>query len=637
VNSIRSQRTSLLAAAAVLLAMSFWAPSADAVGPRTLKGLRQAECPPDYRPGGIKAEYSQADIEDALEDERYLIAAGVRVVIPTPPPSVDWHQDPINSQTFRNGLASLNWTQVLFAAYLEGGQAQQEQALEQAAALIIDWIQTQQRGGPTTTEEAWGSKRAGDRLTLISYLARIGTCERDSSGDRLLSKAEAAILLDSVVDHARYIERHRSSNNHGLFDAYALAVAAENLRFMKQAKHWRNLGVNRFENVLRERLIEEEGIWLDHSTTYHFAAVSLLERLLQLPHTGDRSLRRLRTTMQKASAGLVEKPNGARLQWGDSNGNRSPAEFAAAAESLDGMATMRRSGLAFVREDDSYLAMLASYHNRVHKHSDELSFGLFDRGHQIISDTGDYERDAGAWRDFTTSAYAHSTVTVDGQTFPRTDAEAYGSGIIATGSAPAAGGGNWYAARTRNPLVNAQGVSHHRWFLYKPREVLVIVDRLRSELPHAYTRYFHLGPDIAQAARAGGGLNLSADSFDGSLIDRSAGVASTLHTIRGRGQNAPSGSPFPHDPGGLQGWTSPGFEEAVERWTAALYTPSATDADFITSIGLDSDDTRGSLISSPTSGVLQVQLRTGPEVGGSAGPALQVVRDGAELEITESP
>ena len=333
-----------------LVAAMQLAPAADAVGPRTLKKLRQAPCPPDYRPGGIKAEYSSAEIDDALDDDRYDVAVGQRPVL-TPP--VDWTQDPIGSQTFRNALHALNWTQVLFAAHLERGPAQQELALEKATALFLDWIAANPRGDDTVPESAWGTKRAGDRLTLITYLARSRPAKQTLS-----ALAGGAELLDAAADHALYIERHRSSNNHGLFDAYALAVAAENLPFMRQAKHWRKLGVQRFESVLRGRIVDDEGIWLDHSTTYAFAVVSLLERLLALPNTGDKSLRKLLGRMERAAAWLVEKPNGARLQWGDSGAGRRRRSSSTQPKTSTASKMMRRSGLAFVRDGDSYLAAL---------------------------------------------------------------------------------------------------------------------------------------------------------------------------------------------------------------------------------------------------------------------------------------
>jgi len=617
----------MLIAALALLGAAQLAPTADAVGPRTLKKLRQAPCPPDYRPGGIKAEYSAADIDDALDDDRYHVAVDQRPVLVPP---IDWHQDPIGSQTFRNALHALNWTQVLFAGYLERGQADQERALNKATAIFLDWIRNNPRNGPATAEEAWGTKRAGDRLTLITYLARVATCEGT------ISRSVAGELLDSAADHALYIERHRSSNNHGLFDAYALAVAAENLPFMKQAEHWRKLGVRRFESVLRGRIIDDEGIWLDHSTTYDFAVVSLLQRLLALPNTGDKSLRKLLGRMERAAAWLVEKPNGGRLQWGDSGGQRAPQEFVDAAADLDGLESKRRSGLAFVRDGDAYLATMASYFNRVHKHSDELSFGLYDAGRQVVSDTGDYERDAGAWRDFTTSAYAHSTLVVDGEPFERTDEAAYGSGIAAAGRGPSASGSDWYAIRGSNPLLASKGITHQRWFVYKPGEVLVIVDRVESSAPHSYTRYFHLGPTIDQAPRVGGGLTLSDGAWEGTLIDRSP-TTSQLYTIRGRYENSPAGVPFASDPGGLQGYTSPSFENVTPRWTAAFNTGTGDEEDFVASVGLDASQTRADLVGEPTATRVALRLRTGAGPPGTQGAGLEIVRDGAELQITETP
>ena len=67
---------------------------------------------------------------------------------------------------------------------------------------------------------------------------------------------------------------------------------------------------------------------------------------------------------------------------------------------------------------------------------------------------------------------------------------AYGSGLIAAGE-----GEGWYAIEGRNRLLEGQGVDHQRLFLYRPGTALVIVDHVRSDVAHTYTRYLQLHPD----------------------------------------------------------------------------------------------------------------------------------------------
>jgi hypothetical protein len=446
----------------------------------------------------------------------------------------------------------------------------------------------------------------GDRLTLISYLLRLGTCEK------VLGKSAASDMLDAVNSHAAWIERFPSSSNHGLFDAYGLRVASVELPFMRAAERWRKLGTKRFGTVLNRRIFPDEAIWLDHATNYAFAVVDLVDRFLKIPGTNDRGLRRLLRRMRREAAWLVEADD-RRLQWGDSNASPAPESYIARSHRQQGLEAKLRSGLAFVRDGGGYLAVLASYLSRVHKHSDDLSFELYDRGHQIVGDTGSFGRDAGVVRDFERSAAAHSTLTVDGKPFEHDGESTYGSGLQAAGR-----GDGWYAVNGRNPLLAGLGVNHRRWVVYRPGQALIVVDRVRSAAAHTYTRHLHFGPDLSLGLPVGGAADLTAAGFDGGVFDRSS-VPSQM--TRARGQEAP-----------LQGWTYPGFSQEVPRWTASL-SSTAANADYVTSIALTGQNVHAQLGSTPSANRLKLGLRNGTGPTGS----LEIVRDGKTLAVDARP
>jgi hypothetical protein len=595
-------------------------PPAQAVSQRSLKALRQAPCPPEYLPGGSERTYSAADREDALENDRYRIVADWYAVLK--PPNIDWNQDPHNSQSWRNSLAELNWIKILYAIYLESPSASERRlALEKARDLVLDWIRNQPRGGPTTSPSAWRTKSTGDRLAQFAYLARAASCED------LLTVAESSEILDAADAHGRWTKNHRVPNNHGLFDSFGLVAASQQLPFMQAADDWRKVGKRNFGEVAFGRVARGEGIWLDQSSQYHFASTAMVNRFLTLNGTRRPSLKALRRRMEDSAAWLVEQPDGRRVQWGDSNAAQVPDKYVRDAADDRGLKAMLRSGLAFVREGGAYLSVLASYHNKIHKHSDDLSFGIFDHGHQIVSDTGDFERDPSAIRAFELSPQAHSTLTVDGGDFPRDDRNAYGSGLAATGS-----DGHWRAVLGANPLLKARGVGHRRWIVYKPGVAAIIVDRVRSPKAHTYDRFFHFGPDVTVGPvcnslgvpvfPAGTTLQLSAGGFDGAVFDNSS-VPSSIETVRGR--DAPN----------LQGWTYPEFEQRTARCTAR-YTASAADADFVASLALTGADTRAALVGPAGRNKIELALRTGSGAGSSAG-RLEIKRDDARLRVRFEP
>jgi hypothetical protein len=276
------------------------------------------------------------------------------------------------------------------------------------------------------------------------------------------------------------------------------------------------------------------------------------------------------------------------------------------------MLVLAKSGLAVVKEPGSFLSVDAGFHERAHKHSDELSFDLFDRGHRVVSDTGMYQKDPGKIRNFVRSARAHSTLTVDRRDFPRSARYAYGSGLKAAGT-----GAGWYAIQARNPLLRRQAVLHTRLFLYKPGVALIVVDRVRSPNKHSYDRYFQLGPHVDIQPEDPNELRLEAAGLHASLYSESSVGRERRSNVRG------SRKP-------LAGWTSPSYRDLTPRWTVDLRS-AAADADYVTTIGLDSSRLHATLGSVGLS-------RTSLNLASYAVPAgtLTVRRDGSRLTVTQA-
>ena len=256
---------------------------------------------------------------------------------------------------------------------------------------------------------------------------------------------------------------------------------------------------------------------------------NLLQRFLTIPGVSDPGLQSLHARMTDIAGWLIE-PDDRIVQFGDSAQSHPPTQYQNAADNDSGLLTLKRSGIAFVKAAGSYLATMTSFWNTTHKHSDELTFDLFEDGHRIVSDTGEYHRDRGKWFDFTRSSRAHSTLTVDGESFGRSGKSTYGSGIIASGS-----GDGWHAIQSRNPILAKRfGVEHRRWLVYKPGVALFVVDRVRSGRPHTYERFIHLGPDLTINPQSGfvGLSETTGQNFEGRVRDAGTSVADAAHRPR---------------------------------------------------------------------------------------------------------
>jgi hypothetical protein len=493
---------------------------------------------------------------------------------------------------------------VLLYAYDQGDR----RALLQARRIMVDWVKRNPLGGEDTPPMAWMNLVAGDRVSFLGYVTRASACEG------MLPDKPAKLLLDAMLAHGDYLSTGGGyfESNHGLFTDLGLyLLATRYMSFHGQATEWAQLAESRFPQTLAGRT-SAEGIWKEHSAGYHFLAIRLAERYLSF-HGPDPATEGTLAQLEAAAPWFVA-PDGETPLIGDTEEERVEPEYRRAARQLDGMGVFQQAGFAVVRQSKRYFAALAGYHNGSHKHSDDASFELHDQEIRVLTGAGRFGFDRTELRDFNVSNEAHSTLTVDDAEWPRNGEGAYGSGILATGQ----GGSDWHAVLVRNPLVEAQGVSHSRLFLYHPRIGLVIDDQLSASEKHKYRRYLQFGHEINVTRTGRRTLNLAADGFAGCVRDeRVGGVGSKLGIHRGR-ENPMRGFYFPK-----QG-------PPVPRWTARLQSKGAT-VEHLLAIGLEQGcPVRLEWLDGP--GILDFNLHR----GGRESLNISVGQSGGTLVVTET-
>jgi hypothetical protein len=152
----------------------------------------------------------------------------------------------------------------------------------------------------------------------------------------------------------------------------------------------------------------------------------------------------------------------------------------------------------------SYLAQIASFHSRVHKHADHLSFVWFDKGRDILIDPGRYAYAGrtspnsdlfrqGFWysdpkRIYCESTRAHNTVEIDGSSFPRAKVKPFGSALVYAGVE-----GDGECAVTYCEATHFRSVRHNRQIIMGPGHFLLVLDWLydRTGGEHEYRQCFN--------------------------------------------------------------------------------------------------------------------------------------------------
>jgi len=430
-------------------------------------------------------------------------------------PPIDWGMDPHESARFQAHLSNWHFLDTLLGGYRQTGDPR---LLRQAAEIALDWTAANPRSDPQGGPGTWSGKITGDRAPRLAYILRASQCPG------VLRPDERRTLTASLREHIDILMGPESEGdtNHALYVQLGVAGVMRQLPDFPGAEDILDEVASRFERILRGRLAE--GVWLEHSTSYQFLAIRVVERFLRWVGGRRPGLERDLQRMRRAAAWLVA-PDGRHTLLGDSRMLTAPDDIAAFAERQRGMKVFRDAGIAVVRGDGSHLVVAAGFHNTTHKHADELSFELSEAGRRVVTDTGMYHKDPGEIRDFVVSARAHNTLTVDGETFKVTSpGRAYGSALLATGE-----GEGWYAILGRNPLLRKQGVRHQRLFLYRPGQALIVLDRAEGEAEHRFERHVHLAPAVRVRGAGRGAFELGAPGFAGHLRQ----AADTARTARG--------------------------------------------------------------------------------------------------------
>ena len=584
-------------AACLLVGAAAPAPAPAKVPKGAVKKLRTSKCPPRYAVR-VARTATREEIK-AAKRGRFEIA-GVDVRIRR---HMNWRFDPLDSATFRGRLHDLRWLDTLLYAYRTHGD---RRALRRAKRIVVDWIENNPRRKPTT-DRTWFDKVVGDRAPYIAYVARAAECEGMIRNQNLARK-----LLGSVDRHMDFLRKpaNYSPTNRGLFMDLGLIFSGRQTRFLPGANRSRREGQRRFVRTV-DRLTEfDEGLWLEHSTTYQLLVVNVLGRFLEIDKQERPALEELLVRMKEVAAWMT-MPDDRWVQAGDSYQDRSDAETRRAARRQRGLRVLPKSGMAFVKKKDAHLAMLAGYHGPTHKHSDDLSFDLFDRGHRVVSDTGIPDKDFGTPYLFAISPQAHSVVTVDGDDFPRDAAGAYGSGIVASGT-----GDGWFGIEATNPLVREQGVDHTRLLLYRPGYALIVADRMRSAQSHTYRSHFQFGPDYGLLTEPDR-LELRAGPDRVTVFNESTDTSLGRRVARGE-----------TDP--LEGFVYTAFRQRDPRWVATT-TAEGGDVDNVSTIALNPKRTARAAAFGPLGQASSFAISE----EGSLEKTLTVRREGAGLVIEQ--
>ena len=375
---------------------------------------------------------------------------------------------------------------------------------------------------------AWYDMAVGLRCYKLAYMLDI-VLRQESVGCDVLSR-----LMRTLIVHLSLLSREdffRGHTNHGIYQALGQAAGARRFQAMPGMSAIYAQAAERVVSLLNQHFFTT-GVHKEHSPEYHYMVFQSFLGAREAGLIGQSELSLLERI--ENALGWMVQPDGRLAGFGDTDqkrkvkvggsllGYRNPetrfilSGGAEGTRPVPGLQLFLDAGYAFARAypsggdapfvETTYLAQIAGFHSRTHKHADHLSFVWIDRGETVVIDPGRYAYSGrtevgsalfqdGFWysdpkRVYVESTVAHNCVQIDGRNFPRIRTKPFGSALK---------GGEYKDGVfvIDSEMRVFRTIRQKRTLVLIPGEFLMILDWIgdSARRPHSYVQRFHLAPE----------------------------------------------------------------------------------------------------------------------------------------------
>lgn len=412
--------------------------------------------------------------------------------------------------------------------------------LNTALPIALDWsVKHKDNTANGLSPFSWYDMSVGMRAYRLAYLLDAG----DAAG--LLSEDIKKVLWDSLEQHAQYLADDKNiafHNNHGYYQvAGQLAMGRRFAHASASMAQALEQGKFRLKAMLQQQFAED-GVHREHSPDYHRMVYDTLRALISSGLVDEPEIIEFALRIEETLSWFV-LPNQHVANFGDSDFRlmrRKPAEaerkwqtpemqYVVSGGKLGcapkknvmafeqgGYFVARKLRVGVDFSNASYLAQMAAFHSRTHKHADDLSFIWSEYGADILVDAGRYgyigkaEQGSALWKDghwysdpnrvYCESTRAHNTLEFDGLNFPRKSVKPYGSALHRWGEQESG------LVFVETECKQFASIRHARVLVLMPGKWLLAFDWFHDNESHVHDvrQWFHLGHELQLHLDQGG-------------------------------------------------------------------------------------------------------------------------------------
>lgn len=443
---------------------------------------------------------------------------------------IDWLADP-----FKDG----NWMFQLHAwrmldVYLNKNEAHY---LSYASKIINDWVAFEKKH---KSKWLWYDMSTGLRALKISlYLKKC--CEVGVAHHI----EDINYLLHEHLNHLSIPEK-LNPGNHGLFQLHGLKSlihilksCGDNAYSLSELKCYANECMSKL--VVSQ--LGQYGVHTENSPDYHFFAHKKITNIVKSPWWSDLSkdIFKLLELGEYAKSWLVF-PNNKCVPIGDSSTasslkNLSVLEMWPHVKFNDQIGA-RVDGYAVVRSVASvpmnksfFLFFQGSFYSHIHKHCDDLSFILQEKGVNLLIDSGKYGYQQDKYRNYFLSTRAHNTVEIDEVSTTRKQKYAYGSALIGQ---PMFINNMWVLKGKVEHILNQY--THERTVIYEPGVDLYVIDIIynnNEKKLRNINQWWHFDSDSEVCISDNGAIIKTSQNTSMEITSESSGSSVNYNSYKG--------------------------------------------------------------------------------------------------------
>jgi len=405
---------------------------------------------------------------------------------------IDWLEDPFDD---RNWMFQLHAWRMLDAYF----KRSDDNNLKYIAQVINDWVLFEKSH---ESKWLWYDMSTGLRALKITLYLKL--CYEKKISHKIDD-------LDYLLhEHFRHLSNPLELNtgNHGLFQLHGLKSLAYIVESCDSSAY--NMSdMKDYANEKMSELITSQlglyGVHTEDSPDYHFFAHKKITNILNSPWWNDLDKKILKTLeLGNYAKSWLVSPDDRCVTVGDSTNSLKEnlpnlenwphtkiGKYVSA--QVDGYAVIR-SDSSVKLDESSFLFFQGSFYSQTHKHCDDLSFILKEKGMDILIDSGKYGYQQDKYRKYFLSTRAHNTIEVDGKSTSRNSKNSYGSAILGQ---PVYVDGFWLIRAKVDHEVNQY--IHERVIIYKPGKDLYVLDKLTNTSKfksREISQWWHFDTDI---------------------------------------------------------------------------------------------------------------------------------------------